>query len=82
MIVDPDIHQGVLQGHTDVVWDLAVHPTTGFVLSCGADGSCRLWNHHQTSPQIREFRTEQSKYLSKLVLNRMVCFNKNTVPIP
>lgn len=61
LLADPDIHQGVLSGHTDAVWGLVVHSSTGLVLSCAADGSCRLWDHHQTSPQIKEFRVEESE---------------------
>ena len=52
-------------GHTDAVWDLALHPTTGYILSCSADGSCRLWNHRQTSAQVREFRTEKSEFCGR-----------------
>lgn len=59
--LDAEVHQGVLIGHTNAVWDLAVHSSTGFLLSCASDGSCRLWNHRQTSPQVGEFRTEQSE---------------------
>ena len=55
---DPEEHRGVLQGHSDAVWDLAVHPKSGLLLSCGADGSVRLWNHTLTSPQVKLFETE------------------------
>lgn len=58
---DPNTHHGVLAGHKDAVWDLGVHPTTGYLLSCSADGSCRLWNHHQVNPLVREFLTESSE---------------------
>lgn len=58
---DPDLHQGVLTGHSDTVWGLAVHNTTGLLLSCGGDGTCRLWDHHQTSPQVQCFQTEESE---------------------
>ena len=58
---DPDLHQGVLIGHTDAVWELVVHSSTGLVLSAAADGTCRLWDHHQTSPQVMEFRAEESE---------------------
>lgn len=65
-ILDPDIHQGVLTAHRDAVWDLVVHPTTGRLLSCAADGTCRLWDHTQSTPMLQEFVAEQSMY---------VCFN-------
>lgn len=55
---DPEIHRGVLQGHTDAIWDLAVHPKSGLLLSCAADGTCRLWNHTLTSPQLKLFQAE------------------------
>ncbi len=73
-IPDSKIHQGVLFGHTDAVWDLCVHPVTGYLLSSAADGSCRLWNHHQTSAQIREFRTEPSEFRSFFLLYSMMVF--------
>ena len=56
--IDPEVHRGVLQGHTDAIWGLAVH-SNGLLLSCGADGTCRLWNHQLTSPQVKLFRPEQ-----------------------
>ena len=55
---DPDVHRGVLQGHSDAIWDLAVHSKLGLLLSCAADGTCRLWNHTQTSPQVKLFQAE------------------------
>jgi len=65
--VDPEIHQGVLTGHRDAVWDLAIHPTTGLLLSCGADGSCRLWNHTQSSPMVQEFVAEERKLVASVL---------------
>jgi striatin 1/3/4 len=50
---DPEEHRGVLQGHTDAIWDLAVHPKTSLILSCAADGTVRLWNHTLTSPLVK-----------------------------
>ena len=55
---DPEEHQGVLQGHSDAIWDLAVHHKSGLLLSCSADGSVRLWNHTLTSPQVKQFDAE------------------------
>ena len=50
---DPFVSQGALTGHTDAVWDLAMHPSMGLLLSCSADGTCRLWNkQQQTSPEV------------------------------
>lgn len=58
---DPQLNMGELKGHTDAIWDLAVHPTSGFLLSCASDGSCRLWNHQLTNPQIKLYQAEESK---------------------
>ena len=55
---DPGIHNGVLLGHTDAIWGLSVHPKSGLLLSCAADGSCRLWNHTITSPQLKLIEAE------------------------
>lgn len=57
---DPEEHRGVLQGHSDAIWDMAVHPKTGLILSCSADGTVRLWNHTLTSPQVKLFEAEES----------------------
>lgn len=50
---DPCVSQGALAGHTDAVWDLAMHPSLSLLLSCSADGTCRLWStQQQTSPEV------------------------------
>ena len=38
-----------LEGHTDAVWDLAVHPFQSLVLSASADATIRLWNIEEGS---------------------------------
>ena len=58
---DPQLSMGELKGHTDAIWDLAVHPTSGLLLSCASDGTCRLWNHQLTNPQIKLYQVEESK---------------------
>ena len=50
---DPCVSQSALAGHTDAVWDLAMHPSLSLLLSCSADGTCRLWStQQQTSPEV------------------------------
>lgn len=33
-----------LTGHTDIVWDLKLHPLRPLLLSCSADGTIRYWD--------------------------------------
>ena len=54
---------GELKGHTDAIWDLAIHPTSGVLLSCASDGTCRLWNHKATNPQLKLYQAEESQSL-------------------
>ncbi|RDD39346.1 Striatin-3 [Trichoplax sp. H2] len=37
------IEKGSLPGHTDAVWSIAVHPDSEHIISCSADGTCKLW---------------------------------------
>ena len=43
-IVDAKIHQGILKGHTDAVWDLTVHRDRDLLATASSDGTCKLWN--------------------------------------
>ena len=53
LLPDPFVSQGALTGHTDAVRELAMHPSMGLLLSCSADGTCRLWNRQQqSSPEV------------------------------
>jgi len=36
--------KGVLVGHTDAVWDLALIRDEGVLVSCGADGAVKVWD--------------------------------------
>ena len=36
--------KGVLIGHTDAVWDLALVRDEGVLVSCGADGAVKVWD--------------------------------------
>ncbi|XP_076311640.1 connector of kinase to AP-1 isoform X2 [Tachypleus tridentatus] len=47
-----------LKGHTDAVWDLAVHTATTQLLSCAADGSVKLWSPHSKSPLLNTYTPE------------------------
>ena len=53
---ESDIHHGILEGHTDAVWDLAVHSSSGSLLSCSADGTCRLWSRQLS--EVKCFQAE------------------------
>ena len=58
---DSEVHRGILEGHTDSVWDLVVHPSTGLLASSSADGSCILWDPQLSSPQVRTFGPDEGK---------------------
>eukprot|EP00005_Dracoamoeba_jomungandri_P011963 CAMPEP_0174275030 /NCGR_PEP_ID=MMETSP0439-20130205/59607_1 /TAXON_ID=0 /ORGANISM="Stereomyxa ramosa, Strain Chinc5" /LENGTH=632 /DNA_ID=CAMNT_0015367103 /DNA_START=46 /DNA_END=1944 /DNA_ORIENTATION=+ len=36
---------GVLQGHSDCIWDLSVHSTRDLILSSSSDGTVKLWDY-------------------------------------
>ncbi|XP_069738629.1 striatin-4, partial [Phaenicophaeus curvirostris] len=40
---DPGVQRGVLSGHSDAVWALALAAAGDLLASCSADGSVRLW---------------------------------------
>ena len=67
--VDPQLNMGELKGHTDAIWDLAIHPTSGLLLSCASDGTCRLWNHQATNPHLKLYQAEDSQSLFVIVLS-------------
>jgi WD40 repeat protein len=39
----------VLKGHTDAIWDVALHPTLSLVLTASADESIKLWDFGASS---------------------------------
>jgi len=55
---DPSVAGETLVAHTDAVWDLAVQPETDRLLSCSADGTCRLWNPELKSPLLCTYKAE------------------------
>ena len=44
--------------HTDAVWDLAYQIETDQLLSCSADGTCKLWNPSIKSPLVQSYACE------------------------
>ena len=56
---NPSVHKGVLVGHTDAVWDIAVHSRSPTLLSCSSDGTCRLWNPQQDDPLLLTITAKQ-----------------------
>ena len=61
---DPQLSVGELKGHTDAVWDFAIHPTSGLLLSCASDCTCCLWNHQVSNPQLKVYQAETSQLLN------------------
>ena len=51
-VVDPKIHQGILKGHTDAVWDLVVHQNRDLLATCSSDGSCKIWNWRSSDEPV------------------------------
>lgn len=60
---DPNTVASVLTGHTNAVWDLAVHVQQMYLLSCSADGTCRLWKPFSKSPLLSTFRNTKGEGL-------------------
>ncbi|XP_066923122.1 striatin-3-like isoform X1 [Clytia hemisphaerica] len=52
---DPNIFGETLVAHTDAVWDLAYQIDSDQLLSCSADGTCKLWNPSIKSPLIQSY---------------------------
>ncbi|NP_001296588.1 striatin-3-like [Hydra vulgaris] len=57
---DPNVLGDALIGHSDSVWDLAYHIDTDFLLSCSADGTCKLWNPSIKSPLLETYKSPES----------------------
>ena len=53
--LDANTIGNVLTGHTNAVWDLAVHNQQNYLLSCSADGSCRIWNPTIKTPLVNTY---------------------------
>ena len=56
--LEPNIFGETLVAHTDAVWDLAYAIDTDQLLSCSADGTCKLWNPSLKSPLIQNYTCE------------------------
>lgn len=58
---DPSVLATTLTGHTDCVWDLSYHGSRGQLLSCGADGTVKLWSPSaHSSPLLKTFTSDAS----------------------
>lgn len=56
--LDPHLFGETLVAHTDAVWDLAYHIDTDHLLSCSADGTCKLWSPSLKTPLIASYSSE------------------------
>ncbi|XP_046847886.1 LOW QUALITY PROTEIN: striatin-like [Xenia sp. Carnegie-2017] len=50
-----------LTGHTNAVWDLAIHHQQNHLLSCSADGTCRLWNPIVKVPIVNTYSASKEQ---------------------
>ena len=50
-----------LTGHTNAVWDLAIHHQQNHLLSCSADGTCRLWNPIVKVPIVNTYSASKGQ---------------------
>lgn len=58
IITDPDIQRGILEGHTDAIWDLVLNQSNGLLASASADGRCILWDPVNSS-QVKCITSEE-----------------------
>ena len=56
--IDPTTVGETLVAHTEAVWDLALQIESDRLLSCAADGTCRLWNSSLRSPLLCTYTAE------------------------
>lgn len=47
-----DYHLRRLEGHTDAIWSLALHPHLPHVLSASSDDTIRLWDYERQDPLL------------------------------
>ncbi|XP_065056919.1 striatin-like [Rhopilema esculentum] len=93
---DPSVAGETLVAHTDAVWDLAVQAETDRLLSCSADGTCRLWNAELKSPLLCTYRaenetgnptsvafstTDSGQMIASYTSSECVCFDLETAKI-
>ena len=75
--LEPNIFGETLIAHTDAVWDLAYQIDTDQLLSCSADGTCKLWNPSVKSPLIESYTCEgtllQHSFSRKMQLSLQKC---------
>jgi len=58
-----DYHLRKLEGHTDAIWCLALHPHLPQVLSASADDSIRLWDYERPDPLLHTLTLTDSSGL-------------------
>jgi striatin 1/3/4 len=57
----------VFIGHTDIVWDVLIHPVEQILVSCSADETIKVWNS-KSSNLLHTFREE-------IVSPTMICWS-------
>ena len=62
MYIDPKIHQGLLKGHTDAVWDLVVHRDRDLLATSSADGTCKIWNWRSSHDPVMSLSADPGIY--------------------
>ncbi|EJD53232.1 WD40 repeat-like protein [Auricularia subglabra TFB-10046 SS5] len=50
---DHSRQKAILEGHTDAVWDLALVRDETLLVSCGADGSVKVWDVSGPNPTLK-----------------------------
>ena len=68
IFVDPKIHQGILKGHTDAVWDLVVHRDRDLLATCSSDGTCKIWNWKASHEPVISLTADPGMDIQHMVL--------------
>lgn len=66
----------VLKGHTDAIWDVALHPTLSLVLTASADESIKLWDFGASKGQELKLTVPYFE-ADKSVVPTSLCFLPN-----
>ena len=70
---DANTVSSVLAGHTNAVWDLAVHHQQNYLLSCSADGTCRIWNPTAKTPLVNTYPASKGMFCYSVVWFTIWC---------